>query len=213
MTALNQEGVSSLRTFTIVRRELDSSGNGQLFGLLSGTEPPPVHLNCLIGLQGTWLWFNEFGSSDKDDLLTVPVDSTDALKQDDILYLLPPPFQPPLSFILLDKSKVGVEKTFAVGLAARARILGTDGNYLIRTRSIENEDQLEPGETVEPAGWDHEHCELCYKHVTSDDTYFFFAWGEGGSYLCEFCNSRFAKPHCIRDVIYPGHGERVDEQD
>jgi hypothetical protein len=202
-----------LRTFSIVRKEFDASGDGLLLGHLSGTEPPSPHLNCLIGLHGSWVWLNEFGQPDSDGLVSIPFHSSESIKeQDDLLYLLPPEFQPPIAFILLDPEQQWDERIFGLGLAANSRVLGTDGQFWRRTRAIDDPSQLEDGESLVEGGWDHEHCSLCNKHITPGYTYFFRAWGEGGSFLCVFCHDRFAKTHSIGEIIYPGEGERADEE-
>jgi hypothetical protein len=214
LTGLNQKGVASLRTFTVVRREIAESGGGQLLGVLSGAESPSPHLNCLIGLHGSWVWLNEFGSADRDGLTAVSFHSSEVAQEEDkILYLLPPAFQPTIAFILLDPKKNWEPKSFELGLAASSRVLGTDGHYLRRERAIDDPSQLEDGESLVVDGWDHEHCSLCYKHIRPGDVYFFHAWGEGGSYLCTFCHTRFALTHIIGEVIYPGEGDRVGERD
>jgi hypothetical protein len=211
--SLNPSGVSSLRAFTVVRREVDASGKDHLLGRLSGTEPSSPHLNCLIGLHGSWVWFNEFGIADGDGLVSVPADSSDALKEDDnILYLLPSEFQPPIAFILLDPQQNWDERTFGPGLAASSRIIGTDAQYWRRTRPIHDASELEVDESLVVDGWDHEHCSVCNKHIVQGQRYFFKAWGNRGSFLCVFCHNRFAKTHSIGDVIYPGEGERADEE-
>jgi hypothetical protein len=159
------------------------------------------------------VWFNALEEVQPDGLLSISLENSELRPEDESLYLLPPAFQPPISFILLDKSKTWEQLVFLEKLAASSRILGTDGQWWRQIRPIDGDGNLQGGESLEVGGWDHEHCSLCYKHIVSGDMYFFHAWGEGGSYLCVFCHKRFALTHTIREVIYPGEGERVDEED
>ena len=196
-----------------MRRELDISGNSRLVGRLSGTEPSEQNLNCLIGLHKSWLWLSAFESPDEDGLIRVSADNSELHEQDNVMYLLPWEFQPPIAFLLLDSSTVWDERTFGTGLAASSRFVGEDGKPWRQLRPISAISELTQNETVEVNGWDHEHCSICNKHIVEGDKHFFGAWGEGGSYLCVFCHDRFAKTHSVGEVIYAGFGERISEQD
>ena len=212
MTDLSHAGVETLRTFSIVRRDFGSPSGDRIIGRLSGSDEPAGSLHCLIGLRESWVWFDSF-ERDSDGLLSISARNSSLNPEDDLMYLLPSEFQPPIAFILLDESKTWDKSVFHNGLAATSRFVGTDGQTWTKLRPIQSESELQECETLEDSGWDHEHCSVCNKHIVPGDTYFFHAWGEGGSFLCAFCHDRFALLHCVRDVIYPGEGERIGEQD
>jgi len=167
---------------------------------------------CLIGIHGSWFWINRFLRSEDSDLISISTDNCEHKEGDDILYLLPSQFQPPIAFILLNPEEIWEEAVFGSKLAAKSKFIDDQGMGWSRLRPVGDVSELEDGETPEADGWDHEHCGLCNKHITRGDTYFFKAWGEGGSFLCAFCHDCFATTHSIREVIYPGEGERTNEE-
>jgi hypothetical protein len=213
LTDPNQEGVESLRTFSVVRRDIGSPSGDRLVGHLSGSGIPAGSLHCLIGLHESWVWCDAFEEVQPDGLLSISLENAELRPKDESLYLLPPAFQPPISFIILDKSKTWEQLLFHEKLAASSRVLGTDGQWWRRLRPIDSEGELEEGESLEVTGWDHEHCSLCNKHIEPGDIYFFRAWEDGGYYLCIFCHERFALSHSIGEVIYPAMGIRANEEE
>ena len=213
MKSPNKNGVESLRAFSIVRRDFDAASKPRLVGHLSGEGVPSDSHYCLIGLRESWVWFSTFEILGSDGLIAVSSDNSSSEIADKVLYLLPSEFQPPISFLLLDEDITWDELTFHTGLSAVSLVLGTDGNNWRKMRPIQEESELLEGETLVAAGWDHEHCSICNKHIVPVNKYFFKAWGDGGSFLCEYCHGRFAKTHSVQEVIYPGEGERVNEED
>jgi hypothetical protein len=72
-----------------------------------------------------------------------------------------------------------------VGLAPAA----SSGKGTILRRIKEGE-ALQPGETLVPAGWDHEHCALCWQKITDLDDVADaerFGYTDGEEWLCERC--------------------------
>jgi hypothetical protein len=170
-------------------------------------------MHCLIGLNGSWAWFNDFEETGVEGELRVAAGAASIKEEDTILYLLPPEFQPEIAFTVLDPKVIWTEQIFGAGLAASSRILGTDGQYWRHTRPIDDPSELKDGETLQTAGWDHEHCTLCMKHIYPELTHFRHEHGEFRFFLCAFCHDRFAVDHRIAEVIYPTMGVRSDEED
>src|SRR6185503_7206883 len=115
----------------------------------------------------------------------------------DALYLLPQSFQPLLAFTLLDTSKTWKKSEFKSRMAASSHVIGTDGKGWRKLRPIESQAELKSGEELVREGWDHEHCDLCNKHIYPHLTYFIYEDEKARFFLCEFCNGRFAVPHVI----------------
>jgi hypothetical protein len=129
------------------------------------------------------------------------------------LYLLPQPFQPPIAFILLNSEKDWERGVFASAAAASSQVIGTDGRTYRKTRAITGASELEANEVLVSEGWDHEHCELCNKHIYPQTPYYMHTEDKWRHLLCEFCHDRFAVTHSVKEVIYAGQGPREGEED
>jgi len=167
----------------------------------------------LIGLDRTWVWLSYSVSADHDVCVAVEPDWHSPIAPGASLYLLPQPFQPYLAFTILDVSKTWRKSEFKSHVAASSHVIGTDGKSWRKLRPIESETELKQNETLVMEGWDHEHCDLCNKHIYPEVSYFIYEDDEARYFLCEFCHERFAVPHAIDLVIYPGHGPREGEPD
>jgi hypothetical protein len=213
LTAFNQAGVSSLRAFTVARRESRDRSDDVLIGQLSGEGRPDTGYLCLIGLCGSWIWFETFEETHQPDLFAVSMHNSRLEEGDDILYLLPSEFQPPIASLLLDPTETWEGSTFTVGLAAALPFVNERGERWIRQRPITDASELQEGESLENNGWNHEHCSVCNKHIRPGHRYFSHPFMEGKFFLCEFCHDRFAIRHSVGEVIYAGVGERLSEED
>lgn len=213
LNVLNQAGVGSLRAFAVVRREPPDSSDDVLVGHLSGEGVPAGQHLCLIGLHGSWIWFERFEETQEPTLFAVSTWNSRLEEGDEVLYLLPSEFQPPIASLLLDINETWESHKFTIGLAAALPFVNDQGERWIRQRQIADASELQEGETLASGGWNHEHCSVCNKHIYPGHTYFSHAFMEGRFFLCEFCHNRFAMSHRIAEVIYPGYGERLHEED
>ena len=213
MSALNYSGISSLRAFTAVRTEPRDSSDDVLVGLLSGEGRPDTGHLCLIGLRGSWVWFERFEETPEPALFAVSTYNSRLEEGDNTFYLLPSEFQPPIASLLLDPNATWDRRKFTVGLAAAFPFVDEQGKRWKRQRPITDVSELQEDETVQSTGWDHEHCSVCNKHIYPGHDYFSHSIMEGQFFLCEFCHTRFAMRHCVEEVIYPGDGERIGEED
>ena len=203
-------GVSSLRSFRIVG---DGEAPGTYIGRLDAGEDIEDHSRCMIGLDGSWVWLTDSLSSDHDACLAVEPDWHSPIATGELLYLLPQPFSPRLAFILLDTSRDWQRREFISCLAASSQVIGTDGKSWRKLRRIDSENEIKPSETIVREGWDHEHCDVCNKHIYVSVPYFTHEEHDSRYFLCEFCYERFAKGHVIDEVIYPGRRPREGEHD
>jgi hypothetical protein len=167
----------------------------------------------MIGLGGSWTWLTDLLSADHDACVAVEPDGHNPMATNELLYLLPQPFSPHLAFILLDTSRDWQKREFISCLAASSHVIGTDGKSWRKMRRIESENELESNETLVREGWDHEHCDICNKHIYVGVPFFTHEENNSRYYLCEFCYERFAKLHVIDEVIYAGRGPREGESD
>jgi ribosomal protein L24E len=213
LSAYNQNGVASLRSFLVERREDEGSESARLTGRFSDGKGIDGSLNCLIGLNGAWAWFRGPVGVGDDGTITISTEGGKDLGVGDALFLLPAPFKPPIAFALLDQARHWERRIFASGAAASSQVVGTDGRTYRKTRAISDESELEANETLISEGWDHEHCELCYKHIYPQTPYYVHSDGNWHHFLCEFCHDRFAATHSVKELIYPGQGQRKDEAD
>ncbi|HEV2645872.1 MAG TPA: hypothetical protein VGU46_05850 [Acidobacteriaceae bacterium] len=209
MSAYSQNGVASLRSFLVERRE----DSGTVVGRFSDGNGIDENLNCLIGLNGVWAWFRKADSEGDDGAITISMDGGKEVRVGDTLFLLPQPFQPSIAFILLDPEKNWERNVFASGAAASSQVTGTDGRGHRKIRPIAAASELETNEVLVPEGWDHEHCKLCYKHIYSQTPYYVHAEDKWQHFLCDFCHERFAVTHSVKEVIYPGEESREGEAD
>jgi hypothetical protein len=51
---------------------------------------------------------------------------------------------------------------------------------------------------IVPDGWDHEHCEICNKHIDPGDVGYF---DEDEHWLCNVCYNKYALPHDLSFLI------------
>jgi hypothetical protein len=74
-----------------------------------------------------------------------------------------------------------------VSIAAAAAPAASSGKGTILRRIKEGE-EVQAGETLVPAGWDHEHCALCWQTITDlGDDAKRFGYTDGEEWLCERC--------------------------
>jgi hypothetical protein len=213
LSVYNQSSVASLRSFLVERREDDSSGSISLTGRFSDGSHVDGNLNYLIGLNGSWVWFREPDNISGDGAISISAEAGQNIEVGDALFLLPQPFQPPIAFILLDPAKRWEKRVFASGAAASSQVIGTDGRSYRKLRPIADAGELEANEVLVSEGWDHEHCELCNKHIYPQTPHYVSTEDKWRHFLCEFCHERFAATHSIREVIYAGQGPREAEED
>ena len=166
---------------------------------------------CLIGLHRSWIWIESFQNADREGLQVASTENSQLEDNDDVFYLLPYEFQPPLVFILLDPQEVWEEEIFGSGLAATSKFIDEDGRGWTRQRPISDVSELKDGESLQVGGWDHEHCSLCNQHIYPEHRYFLHAREDSRFFLCFFCHDRFALTHSVGEVIYAGEGVRIDE--
>jgi hypothetical protein len=213
LSAYNPNGVASLRSFLVERREGEGSESVRLTGRFTDGNRIDGSLNCLIGLSGAWASFREPVSLSDDGTITVSADGGADVAVGDALFLLPQPFQPPIAFIFLNSEKDWERRIFTSGAAASSQVIGTDGRAYRKTRALTDASELEANEVLVPEGWDHEHCELCNKHIYPQTPYYLHMEDEWRPLLCEFCHERFATTHSVKEVIYAGQGPREGEED
>lgn len=182
--------------------------------MLSGEGELRTDWLCMIGPAGSWLWVDASRRVPSSDLTEVITQNYDLRDADSVLYILPPQFEPPIAFTLLDAANVWEHRNFKAQNAAASSITGTDGKSWRRLRPLPDDSELQQSEVLVPGAWDHEHCQLCNKHIYPDAEYFSIPYAETGRFfLCPFCYERFGATHSIDEVIYPGQGDRVGEPD
>ena len=196
-----------------MRRESRHPFDDVLIGHLSRKRRPDASNLCLIGVNGSWIWFDEFEETNEANHYAVSTWNSRLEDEDDIFYLLPSEFQPPIASVLLDSAENWEGSTYTVGPAAALSFINERGEKWKRQRPIADASELQEGESLESNAWDHEHCSTCNKHIRPGDKYFSHAFMDGRFFLCGFCHERFAVPHRIAEVIYAGMDERLDEQD
>jgi len=57
-------------------------------------------------------------------------------------------------------------------------------------RKVEQDDEIGNG-TIVPGGWDHEHCELCYKTISAIEGYDSIAYTDKKNWVCEQCYEKY----------------------
>lgn len=133
------------------------------------------------------------------------------------LYYLSPAWDPSHIWMVLDDHHVWKRAPVRVSDAIAETFTSTDLSIVdgreVKTWTIlSGADRHEPAEQCPPTldrtsvsdsavqnapdGWDHEHCELCYKHINTGD---FGYQDKDDQWLCEKCYNEYVKP---RDLSF-----------
>ena len=96
------------------------------------------------------------------------------------------------------------ERRFSSQKAIQSKVIGTDGLAYRKWTKYDDGAEIPEGSIIIAAGWDHEHCTFCSRHIdpgdigyASLDPYWKHEWS------CMWCYNHIVKPHDLRPIFSP----------
>jgi hypothetical protein len=93
--------------------------------------------------------------------------------------------------MILQEDAQWEEVVFHATDAVQESFTEKDGRHFRKLSRMQRGQELPAGAQIVTDGWDHEHCELCNKHIDPPD----HAWtNKDGFWVCLSCFERYVKP-------------------
>jgi hypothetical protein len=100
-------------------------------------------------------------------------------------------------WMVADADQPWQELVFHASDAVSFSCEGAEGRALRGLRKAKPEDSGNPELQIVHNGWDHEHCELCNRHIDPDDCCYRNA---DGYWVCQLCHQKYIRPHDLSFV-------------